>query len=145
MNPPFERTICACDQCVQCCKKQPGPLAPSDIAKISSIVTQPLKELLCDSPGALAKFKEEKIDVIRRIRTIVPQMRQGKCVFLTEDNKCGIHAVAPFGCAYFDTHMEKEEGQKRSVWLHTEIIKSAEYFELRQKLPLAKTYKPRGY
>lgn len=25
----MERTVCACPDCVACCKKQPGPLVPS--------------------------------------------------------------------------------------------------------------------
>lgn len=34
-EPPFPRTVCACHDCVQCCKKQPGPLAPGDFERIA--------------------------------------------------------------------------------------------------------------
>jgi hypothetical protein len=37
------------------------------------------------------------------------------CIFLTADGRCGIHAVAPFGCAYFDHYQIRSEADRRSL------------------------------
>ena len=39
----------------------------------------------------------------------------GACVFLTDAAECAIHAVAPFGCALFDSHMPQAEADRRSM------------------------------
>jgi len=70
-----------------------------------------------------------------RIGTIVPKVdEQGRCIFLTEDQRCSIHAVAPFGCAYFDTHMAADEGHARSIWGLRTIQSDPEYLSLREAL-----------
>lgn len=44
------------------------------------------------------------------IPTMTPrQQPDGCCVFYEKDSGlCGIHAVSPFGCACFDSHMSRE-------------------------------------
>lgn len=79
-----------------------------------------------------------------RIGTITPRMKNGRCVFLDDNDRCRIHAVAPFGCAYFDTHMSLTEGSMRGSWLATETM-SPSYRQLRGELPFATSYKPSGY
>jgi hypothetical protein len=50
-----------------------------------------------------------------RIPTLVPARRpDGACLFLTTAGECAIHAVAPFGCAFFDAHMATAEADQRS-------------------------------
>ena len=50
-----------------------------------------------------------------RIPTLVPQRGiEGACKFLRE-GKCGIHAVAPYGCAMFDVHQSHAEANRRSA------------------------------
>jgi Fe-S-cluster containining protein len=40
------------------------------------------------------------------IPTLVPARRaDGACLYLSEDNRCTIHSVAPYGCAFFDAHL----------------------------------------
>jgi Fe-S-cluster containining protein len=141
MNPPFQRTVCGCAQCVQCCKEQPGHLIPSDITRIQEFLNRPVEGLLAASQGALVLDIQEGRQF--RIRTVVPKTERGRCVFLTPDDKCGIHPVAPFGCSFFDTHMSVVEGQKRSSWGLRMIRDNVFYQEFRKKLPLATTYKPR--
>jgi hypothetical protein len=65
-------------------------------------------------------------------------------VFLTADDRCSIHAVAPFGCAYFDTHMSYARAHPRSLWL-VYSTSHAGYQALRNQLPYAASYKPRSY
>jgi hypothetical protein len=57
------------------------------------------EENLLASPGALVAKDGEMF----RIPTLVPTVQlNGACINLTEDNKCRIHDVAPFGCSFFD-------------------------------------------
>lgn len=140
---PFQRTTCACDACAKCCKRQPGSLADGDFERIRDFLgetDEQAREHFWASPGALVKTQGETL----RIGTITPRMRRGRCVFLGDDNKCKIHAVAPFGCAMFDTHMSFITAQPRSLWLVRHQL-SQEYRDLREALPYASSYKPTPY
>jgi hypothetical protein len=95
----------------------PGYLVPADLGRVHRHV-RPEEDLtawarghLLASPGALVLRGYR----VFRIPTLVPARRQdGACTFLTADGLCGIHAVAPFACSFFDTHMGAAEGDRRS-------------------------------
>lgn len=143
-DPPFERTTCACDGCTKLCKRQPGPLASRDFIRIQrhlQVTPDALKEKLWASPGALVKDGYGKVE---RIGTITPQFQRGRCVFLDANDRCSIHPVAPFGCAYFDTHMSNVTANPRSIWLAKDTL-NPEYQALRRELPYARSYKPTAY
>jgi Fe-S-cluster containining protein len=141
----FERTTCACERCKACCKRQPGSLIPGDYERIKQhlgATEETMRTLFWASPGALAKTWLGKLI---RIGTITPQYKKGRCVFLDENDRCRIHAVAPFGCSHFDTHMSWSEGQKRSMWMAEQQKDDKEYQALRDKLPYATHHKPNRY
>jgi Fe-S-cluster containining protein len=136
--------MCACKECVACCYRQPGPLIPGDaerIAKHFGITLDEVKNFLWASPGALARRRNQTVS----IKTITPRMVKGRCVFLDAKDRCTIHPVAPFGCAYSDVHQSKNEAMRRSLWGHSLIYSSDEYKRLRATLMLATNYKPRAY
>ena len=157
MNPfhydhGFERTVCACDQCKACCKRQAGPLASGDVERITAFIAKRqgwtlevafdwVKTRLWASPGCLVK---DMLGRVQRIGTITPRCPKGRCVFLTEDERCSIHEVAPFGCAYFDTHMDHHRAQERGSWLAGDQLDS-DYQKLRDQLPYATHHKPAKY
>ena len=99
----FDRTICACDECVTYCSHLPGYLIPSDLDVISSHlgyddVVQFAMENLLASPGATISDGKTTI----QIPTLTPKrMPDGACKFL-RNGKCTIHAHAPYACAFFD-------------------------------------------
>jgi len=141
--PPFVRTTCACADCVQCCRDQPGSLAPGDLERIAAYLAQPLRIVALKfwaSPGALVA--NSRTGQTFRIGTITPKRVRGRCVFLDDVGRCTIHAVAPFGCAYVDTHMDAEEGHRRAMWLVRQQSDPA-YQSLRRTLDPATSYKPR--
>ena len=136
MNRPFSRTTCACHRCVQCCKDQPGPLAPGDFERIAARLGETPEQAaahFCASPGALTVDWMGKVE---RVGTITPKRRKGRCVFLGEDDRCRIHAVSPAGCALFDVHMDAFEADPRSNWLVTQQKYDKQYQALRATLPL---------
>jgi Fe-S-cluster containining protein len=113
----FSRTQCDCGDCTRCCHYIPGYLVPADLERLHRHLA-PDRDLrawakahLLASPGALVKHRGRTF----RILTLVPARRpNGACLFLTETEKCAIHAVSPFGCAFFDAHMAKAEADHRS-------------------------------
>jgi Fe-S-cluster containining protein len=115
----FTRTTCACAECVACCKRQPGPLGADDLPRIQSFLGLPREEVLAlfvASPGSLVM--DTRTGRTRRIGSITPARKpDGSCVFLDAENRCTIHPVAPFGCAYFDVHMDAATAAPRSTWL----------------------------
>jgi Fe-S-cluster containining protein len=129
----FKRTVCACSECVACCKRQPGPLILADFQRIADFLGETPEQAKAHfkaSRGSLIGYKGK----IVRIGTITPKHDEtGRCVFLDEKDRCKIHPVAPFGCAYFDTHMGRVEGDKRcrvAIMDHA----TPEYQKLRQEI-----------
>jgi Fe-S-cluster containining protein len=144
---PFERTSCACYQCTDCCKRQPGSLAPGDMERIAAHLGKTLDEvkpMFWASPGPMVGNAVTG----RRwyIGSITPRYdkRKKRCVFLDDDDRCTIHAVAPAGCAIFDTHMGVAEAYPRSQWLAHEQSRP-DYQSLRATLDLATHSKPVRY
>jgi hypothetical protein len=121
----FKRIECACSACLRNCYGLPGYLVPSDLRRIADylgeddIVRFTLDNLLA-SPGALVVAHGE----IFAIPTIVPARRlDGACCFLKND-LCSIHAVNPFGCAFFSAEQTKEQSDAISARGLMEIMKS---------------------
>lgn len=137
---PFERTTCACPRCVACCKQQPGPLVPGDIERIAARLQVPIATALdrfWASPGTVVlRVHADGREELRRVGTITPRHVGGRCTFLSADDRCQIHAVAPAGCAYFDMHMSAQEGQRRAVWMLRQT-ETDEYQRTRSMLPAA--------
>lgn len=102
----FERSICDCNKCKIACKSIPGSLAPGDAARIINFAKpddQPVEDFVQEhfraSSGTKAIDDQGKPMMIP---TIVPaQKEDGRCVFLTGDDHCGIHPVSPYGCRNF--------------------------------------------
>ena len=145
MKPPFDPTSCSCRMDRNNCKTQPGHLLPGQlkaIAKYLGKTIEETKKYFWNSPGMVVL----RSGVLERIRTITPRFKKKKCVFLRKNGDCGIYPVAPFGCRYFDVHMNAEEGQKRAMWgLHYLLENKEEYEAMRESLPEATHYKPRAY
>ena len=144
-TPPFERTTCDCPDCVSCCTEQPGSCAPGEVERIAEYLQLPVSAVLHKfwaSPGALALNLATGQTI--RIGTITPKLVRGRCVFLSAENRCTIHPVAPFGCRMFDTHMQAREAQPRSQWLGKSQRDPA-YQSLRRTLSPATSHKPRAY
>ena len=145
MTAPFERTACACRACVDCCKSQPGPLGPGQLEAIAAHLGKTLDEVKPDfvaSPGAVVGDRSGRV---WRVGTITPRAVNGRCVFLDEQERCRIHAVAPHGCALYDTHMSREAAQAVSRWLIGEQAESESYQALRETLAPATSWKPTGF
>lgn len=111
----FPRTTCACNACVNNCRNLPGMLIPSDIPRIArhlgfTDVMEFARDNLLASPGALVQIDDQQV----RIPTIVPQRTlDGSCKFLQND-RCTIHPVSPFGCAFFSEHEPRSTGDHKS-------------------------------
>lgn len=126
--PPFARTICSCDTCVECCHR-PGHLIPADLQHFDE------KDLVA-SAGALVR--NALSGRTYRIGTITPKTKEdGSCVFL-KDNRCTVHEKAPFGCAFFDPHMGSYEGHLRSTWglhrIREDITAGGPYSKARDRM-----------
>ena len=115
----FPRTVCACTKCQTACTTMPGMLAPGDLDRIAEALGKTVPMILnrfCASPGAIIGRMTRDGPSMFRIPTIVPaQDETGRCVFLDSDNRCRIHAVAPYGCSHFDWHMPREVADPRSA------------------------------
>lgn len=99
----IERKACDCWQCATGCVEIPGYLIPADLERLHALEPKvPWEDWARDhleaSPGALVVVAGETI----RIPTLVPRMAimwKG-CHWLRRE-RCAVHEVAPFGCAFF--------------------------------------------
>jgi Fe-S-cluster containining protein len=143
-RPPFERSVCGCEPCTAPCRTAPGHLLPSDVARLAGELVamgwiekaEDVGTYLRASPGAVVG-KQLGGGVLRmyRIGTIVPARRHDKrCVFLTDEERCAIHTVAPFGCAYFTLHESMAQGHEKSAWGLDVIVRDGAYAALRETL-----------
>lgn len=160
--PPFERTSCACEECSAHCERQPGYLVPSDVERLcallrlcqsctefsveagercprcgGSLLTVLPEMVFEQSPGALlAHIGIDGSIETRRVGTITPRRTvAGACVFLSS-GRCEVHKEAPFGCAYFDSHLDMPEADRRSEWGVRQVLGSKSYAEFRATLPV---------
>ena len=141
VRPPFERTVCSCHRCVDFCKTQPGILIPSDLPRISARL---IALRLIDTDRQIDRYLAPLADVAAReanggaavqIPRVSPARNErGHCVFLDGSNRCRIHEVSPFGCAYFDAHMDKAEIERRKSWANEVIRVSSRYRAVREAL-----------
>ena len=80
----------------------PGYLIPADLTRMIRD-NEPFgwaRQHLRASPGAKMMNLVTRQEF--RIPTLVPAHRKdGSCHYLDAQNKCGVHKVAPFGCAFF--------------------------------------------
>lgn len=124
----FKRTICSCGECAINCRFIPGYLLPEDLDNIATFhgarfnpfldwngqdesFRQFILSNFLASPGALVA----KAGRIFRIRTIVPARGDfGWCRFF-DGRLCNIHPVAPFGCAFFDSHQKQSKSNSISA------------------------------
>lgn len=143
MTHTFPRSICACDADRANCKRQPGPLAPGDADAIAAHLGARLVDVpLVRSPGAVLRTGDGQIV---RVGTITPGTvpgTNGRCVFLDDRERCTIHAAAPFGCAYYDVHLNETEVHARGVALYLAIVLDDTYTRLRASLPPAMSHRP---
>jgi hypothetical protein len=114
----FARTECACAECVLNCQHMPGYLIPEDLPAMAAALGYDdwdkfAFENLAASSGATVMTSDGKVC---QIPTLVPQRQaNGACKFLTTENRCQVHTVKGFGCAYFDCQQSRQEADARSL------------------------------
>lgn len=100
----FARTVCGCEFCRAPCRHIPGSLDVADL------------ERLCPPGHDVFAWAEEHLVALtdKPCPTLVPRRQaNGHCHWLI-DHRCVVHENAPFGCAFFDSHMSDEESEQRA-------------------------------
>ena len=114
----FKRTACSCDEDVLNCYFVPGYLIPDDLSRLADHlrvenIFDLARDYLLASPGPIVGLNTGETF---RIPTLVPARRkEGGCRFLDHNDRCSIHTVAPFACAFADVHLLEEEVDRRSA------------------------------
>lgn len=86
-----------CNQCGECCKNRADILlSPFDLCRISKALGEPL-------PDVLKKYGFLYLGDTSKFPLVSLEMREddGKCPFLNDNNRCGIHMYKPSVCALF--------------------------------------------
>ena len=101
----YYATSCGCKECSCYCRFMPGYLLPDDLRRLSSKdkaveICEWAKDWLLASPGAVVA----KGSNVFRVPTIVPALSKNGCIWLGSKGECTVHATAPFGCRFFNSH-----------------------------------------
>ena len=90
----------------------PGRLLPVDLPRIHQAVAPDLSEQAFAKTYLLASHGARPVSdtgLAIQVGTIVPARGSaGSCIFLKHD-RCSIHAVSPFDCAFTSSHQTKRE------------------------------------
>ncbi len=99
----FRRTVCGCAFCQAPCRHVPGSLDVADL------------ERLCPAGQDVFAWAETHLraQTHRPYPVLVPARRaDGPCHWFLA-GRCLVHENAPFGCAYFDAHIDVAETARR--------------------------------
>lgn len=125
----LERTVCACEACRECCRRQPGCLVPADLPALADAIGVSVQQLAEDHLDAGRGALIGRVDArtgrcvgVTRIPTLVPKREPDGCCHWFKDGLCEVHAAAPAGCRYFTPHMDPAEGHAKSVWMHMRMM-----------------------
>ena len=96
---PFPRKPCECSLCVGACR-DPGYLIPTDLERLGIKTAD-------DARGWIRASMNYAVAVTGGyglLRALVPTVNAETkvCRWMDKDNRCTVHDVAPFGCAYFN-------------------------------------------
>ena len=99
----FPRTACGCPFCQVYCRHLPGALDPSDLAR------------LCPPQQELFAWAEQHLRALvdKPYPTLVPARRPSGACHWYFAGRCAVHPQAPYGCAFFDSHMPRAEVDRR--------------------------------
>jgi len=96
---------CSCPKCVMACKLEPGWFLPGEPGKAADLLGMPfvdfrtmLIEDYWDGPKPIFVLRPRKIiveDGLERAASFPPE---GRCIFLTRNDRCAIHEAKPFEC-----------------------------------------------
>lgn len=152
IEPGYARTVCDCPACTNHCREKPGFLIPSDRSNLLNHYCPPerfaglIKAVDAALRGDLSQkhvvweamiaFAEQHLlasltttvemqGVQKKIPTLVPRNQPSTraCHWLTDTGKCQIHEASPYGCAFFDEHQSREEGDRRAEAGIMEVIR----------------------
>lgn len=111
---------CSCDKCVSACHRKPGWFLPEEIKPAAELMGLSEKEffdkyLSVDYYGDPDKFL---FVVAPATENSTPGQEYplepgGRCVFLTEDGKCQIHAAKPYECKHYDHRNSQSSDESR--------------------------------
>jgi len=116
---------CTCVACIECCKRTPGWFAPGEAESAAALLGMGFDEfkqrfLIVDYWVA----SPNDIDVLapRKVGIEADQPRaswsyafeRGRCVFLTDENRCRIHQAKPIECREaFDCRKGQGRGREK--------------------------------
>jgi hypothetical protein len=101
----FRRTVCGCAFCAAPCRHIPGSLDVADLPR------------LCPEGQDVFAWAEQHLRAItdKGYTTLVPARGLDGACHWHFDGKCAVHERAPYGCAFFDSHMSHEEAERRAA------------------------------
>ena len=118
MLPILNDTIeCSCEDCTSACYRKPGWFLPHEIKPAADLLGLTEQEFFDKHLSVDYYGRPDSFTFVLSPATTnavpgeeFPFNPNGRCVFLTEDNKCSIHNAKPYECKTFDHRKLDAEG-----------------------------------
>jgi Fe-S-cluster containining protein len=93
---------CLCSTCAGACTRYPGRFAPGEVATVSAYLAMTPQQLFDDYLAIVGTMEPDVCALAPAVvghagASETPRAR-GRCVCLTDEGKCAIHAVKPLEC-----------------------------------------------
>ena|SRR3990167_5770206 len=117
---------CTCQECVDCCKTQPGWFAPGEAEKAAEFLSMSFEEfkekyLVIDYwIGGACVYQPRKTNAeesgFHRV-SYGSGFKKGECIFLKND-RCSIHEAKPIECRLTSCEDDKiSRGKINKIWI----------------------------
>lgn len=112
---------CDCEVCISACRNKPGWFLPEEIKPAADLLGMTEQDFFNQFLAVDYYGNPEHFDFVVAPATVniesgkeYPLDPTGKCVFLTEDNKCKIHAAKPYECKQYDHRKKLDDAARES-------------------------------
>ena len=113
----FPRTSCDCRLCRVFCRHYPGFLIPADLRRLVPPDQDPFewaREHLRVRVRPAGRTARNPKGVPLVTEALLPATTAAGACHWYREGRCAIHAVAPFGCAFFDQHQSERQAENRA-------------------------------
>lgn len=119
----LKKTVCSCERCQAACRRTPGWFRPGEAEKAAELLGLPLKKFFRRYLGVNWYCNDDGSDTFVLAPAIhgmtpgteYPSSPLGRCVFLTNEGQCQIHAAKPWHCSHGNPCTFNEDAHKRAT------------------------------
>lgn len=120
---------CTCRLCRIPCKIMPGFLMPADLPALigdADPFVWAKEHLVAKECGTMFELSSQGNKAYTSVPNLLPKKKADGSCHWYENNRCSVHEIKPFGCAYFSQHISDSYGIELTQFTSEVRIKTFE-------------------